>query len=70
MDPCQLGTSLFLSIHFLALLFLLRLLLTQFWDVDLLFALYHSFGEQLKHIVQVGIDLREKKHWQKTEILI
>lgn len=51
------GTSLFFPLWFLILLLLLWLLLAQFGDVDLLLALHHRFRQQLKHIVQMGVDL-------------
>lgn len=51
------GTSFFFPLGFLALLLLLWLLLAQFGDVDLLLALHHRFGQQLEHVVQMGVDL-------------
>lgn len=51
------GTSFFFPLGFLALLLLLRLLLAQFGDVDLLLALHHRFRQQLEHVVQMGVDL-------------
>lgn len=51
------GTSFFFPLCLLALFLLLRLLFAQFGDVDLLLALHHRFRQQLKHIVQMGVDL-------------
>lgn len=53
----ELSTSFFFPLRLLALLLLLRLLFAQLGDVDLLLALHHRFGQQLKHVIQVGVDL-------------
>lgn len=50
-------TSLFLF-WLLTFLLFFWLLLTQLRDINLLLAFHYSLGEQLKHVVQVGVDLR------------
>ena len=50
-------TSLLLSLGLLILLLLLWLLLAELGDVDLLLALHHRLGHELKHVVQMEVDL-------------
>lgn len=54
----QICTSFFL-LWLLALLFLFWLFFAEFRDVDFLLALYNCFWQQLKHIVEVSVDLKE-----------
>lgn len=50
-------TSFLFPLCLLALLLFLWLFFAQLGDVDLLLTLHHRFGQQLKHVIQVGVDL-------------